>query len=449
VLEALQDGFSKVLKNLRGEAKIRPEHIDRALEEIKTNLLEADVQFQVVKRFLENVRGKALGSEVIGSLTPYQQFVYILQSEMLNTLGTEAEFSLSARPPVVILMAGLQGAGKTTSSAKLGIYLKRKQKRKPLLVSVDIRRPAAIEQLERLAADAKIDYLNPSSMDPLERARAAINFAGTYGLDTVIVDTSGRLSIDDELMKELEDLYHGLRPKQVLYVADAMSGQQGLQVAEGFAKKIGLTGAVLSKSDADSRGGVALSIREALGVPLCFVGIGEKLEDFEAFHPDRWVGRILGMGDLQSLVEKVEQVTQDEKQKGVDPEKMAQKAFKGGLNLEDFQQQMKMMSKLGSMKSLMGMIPGMGAMAGKVDSEAMEKRLKRIDAMICSMTPSEKKHPDIINGTRKRRITAGSGTKVEELNQFLKEFYDMQKLMKRFKGAKGMPGMGGLGRLFG
>lgn len=449
MLENLQNRFQSALKTLKGEAKIRPAHIEAALGEIKKSLLEADVQFQVVKRFLDRVKEKALGEEVVGSLTPYQQFVYILQKEMQGILGEAPEFKLDVKPPVIVLMAGLQGTGKTTSTGKLAHYVRRKLKKKPLLVSVDVRRPAAIEQLERLAKDAKVDYINPESGDPLERARKAVEYAQTYGIDLVFIDTAGRLSIDEEMMSELERLYRELKPHFVFYVADAMSGQAGLQVAEGFSERIGLNGAILSKADGDARGGVALSIREALGVSLMFVGTGEKMEDFEAFHPDRWVGRILGMGDLKGLVERVEEVTQEASFKGAKPEKMAKRALKGKMTLVDFQEQMKMLRKLGSVKGLMGMIPGMGQMAGQIDSEALEKRFKRIDAMILSMTPSEREHPDVIDGSRKRRIAGGSGTKVEEINQFLTEFWQMQKMMKKFKGMKGMKGLPGMGRLMG
>lgn len=446
MLESLQDKFQSALKTLKGEAKIRPSHIEEALAEIKKSLLEADVNFSVVKRFLLRVQDQALGAKVVGSLTPYQQFLYILQSEMQAVFGEPLEFSLQAKPPVIILMAGLQGSGKTTSSGKLAYLIKRKLKKKPLLISVDVRRPAAIEQLERLAKDAKVDYLNPNSMNPVERAEQALNYARTYGIDVLIVDTAGRLSIDEELMGELQELHSKLEPHYVFYVADAMSGQQGLQVAEGFSAKVGLNGAIVTKADADARGGVALSIREALQVPLAFIGAGEKLEDFESFHADRWVSRVLGMGDLKSLVEKVEEVTHEAKAKGQKPESMAKRALKGKLSLVDFQEQMKMLSKMGSLKSLMGMIPGMGQMAGKVDMDALEGRFKRIDAMINSMTHQERDYPDVINGSRKRRIATGSGTSVEELNQFLTEFWQMQKMMKNFKGMKGMKG---LGKLFG
>jgi len=443
MLESLQDKFQSALKTLKGEAKIRPSHIEEALQEIRKSLLEADVSFPVVKRFLQRVQDQALGSKVVGSLTPYQQFLYVLQSEMQAVFGDPLDFNLQAKPPVVILMVGLQGSGKTTSSGKLAHFIKRKLKKKPLLVSVDVRRPAAIEQLERLAKDAKVDYLNPQTKDPSARAKQAVEYAKTYGIDVLIVDTAGRLSIDDELMSELQDLHRELEPNYVFYVADAMSGQQGLQVAEGFSKRVGLNGAIVTKADADARGGVALSIREALAVPLAFVGSGEKLEDFESFHADRWVSRVLGMGDLKSLVEKVEEASQEAKSAGKKPESMAKRALKGKLSLVDFQDQMKMVSKMGSLKSIMGMIPGMGQMAGKVDTEALEGRLKRIDAMINSMTPTERAHPDMINGSRKRRISSGSGTSVEELNQFLTEFWQMQKMMKNFKGMRGM------GKLFG
>lgn len=449
MVEGLQNKFQSALKTLRGEAKIKPEHIEGALQELRKSLLEADVSLKVVKSFLERMKAQALGEKVLGSLKPYEQFMYLLQKEMMEIFGETKEFDLKVKPPAIILMAGLQGTGKTTSSAKLAHYLRRKLKKKAVLVSVDVQRPAAIEQLERLASDIKVDYFNTDSMVPLERAQKAIEYARMYGSDAVIIDTAGRLSIDEDLMAELEELHAKTKPHHVFYVADAMSGQAGLQVAEGFAKRVGLTAAILTKTDADARGGVAFSIREALGVPLQFVGAGEKMEEFELFHADRWVGRILGQGDLKSLVEKVEDVTKQAAAQGIKPEKAAKRALKGQMNLIDFQEQMKMMSKMGSLKGLMGMIPGMSQMAGQLDTDQMEKRLKRIDAMINSMTPGERKKPDVIDGSRKRRIAKGSGTKVEEINAFLKEFWQMQKMMKQFKGMKGLKGMPGLGKLFG
>jgi len=312
-----------------------------------------------------------------------------------------------------------------------------------LLVSVDVTRPAAIEQLERLAKDAKIDYFNTPSQSSLERAQQAVRYAQTYGLDFVIVDTAGRLSIDEALMKELEELKAQLKPHQILYVADAMSGQQGLQVAEGFLKRVGLTGAALTKADADARGGVAFSIREALRVPLQFVGTGEKVDAFDVFHPDRWISRILGMGDMEGLLEKAGDMVDDHAGGAKKAEAQAKRLAKGQLTLLDFQEQMKMMSKMGSFGSLLGMVPGLSSMANKVDTEAVEKKMKRVDAMINSMTKDERMNPDLLNGGRKRRVAGGSGTQVEEINQFLREFFEMQKLMKRFGGGK-MRGMSGL-----
>lgn len=450
MFEGLQDRLDKTLKVLKGQAKIRPEHIEEALKEIRTSLLEADVQFAVVNRFLERVREQAIGSKVAASLTPYQQFIKILSNEMLEIFGPAKELDFAVKPPVILLMVGLQGSGKTTSSAKLALYAKKKLKRKPLLVSVDVTRPAAIEQLERLAADVKIDNFKTASMKPVQRAQEALKYAQTYGLDFLIIDTAGRLSIDESLMQELADLKAALSPQHIIYVADAMSGQAGLQVAEGFSSLIGLTGAILSKTDGDTRGGVAFSIREALKVPLQFVGTGEKLEGFEVFHPDRWVSRILGLGDVLTLIEKAEEVAKDQDEGKMKDQ--AKRMMKGQLSLKDFQEQMKMVSKMGSLGGMMGMIPGMGAMAGKIDHDAIAKRMKKIDAMINSMTMKEREDPDLLNGNRKRRVTAGSGTQVEELNQFLKEFYEMQKLMKRFSGKGAMRGLSGLmggGRPFG
>lgn len=442
MFEDLQSGLEKTLKVLKGQAKIRPEHIDEALKEIRTSLLEADVQYAVVNRFLERVKEEAVGKKVADSLTPYQQFIKIISKEMLDIFGPAKELDLAHKPPVVLLMVGLQGSGKTTSSAKLALYAKKKLKRKPLLVSVDVTRPAAIEQLERLAADAKIDYFKTTSVSPVKRAEEAVKYAQTYGLDFLIVDTAGRLSIDEPLMKELAEIQSAVKPQHLLYVADAMSGQQGLQVAEGFSARVGLTGAVLSKTDGDARGGVAFSIREALKVPLQFVGTGEKLDGFEPFYPDRWVSRILGLGDVLTLIEKAEEVAKDQDESKMKDQ--AKRMMKGQLTLRDFQEQMKMISKMGSLGGMMGMIPGMGNLVGKIDQEAIAQRMKRIDAMINSMTPAEREDPDLLNGGRKRRVTAGSGTKVEDLNQFLREFQEMQKLMKRFSGKGAMRGMAGL-----
>lgn len=435
MFENLQNTFDKVLSRLKGEAKIRPEHIESALSDLRNSLLEADVQYQVANRFIEQVKTAALGAEVSKGLNPYQQFLKILYKSMLDIFGDQKEFNLSFKPPVIVMMVGLQGSGKTTSSAKLAVYARKKLKRKPLLVSVDVRRPAAIEQLERLGKDAKIDVFSHASMNPLERAQAAVSYAQTYGLDFLIVDTAGRLSIDEELMAELKKLNEGIKPQHILYVADAMSGQQGLQVAQGFSEKIGLTGAILSKSDSDTRGGVAFSIREALKTPLQFVGTGEKLDGFEPFYADRWCSRILGMGDIASLIEKAEEVVKEE---GVNEDAQLRKMLKGNLSLTDFQQQMKMMKKMGSLGSLMGMIPGMSKMAAQVDPEMVDKRLKRIDAVINSMTPLERNKPEVLNGDRKRRISRGSGIQVEEINQFLREFGEMQKMMKRMGSMKGL-----------
>ncbi len=433
MLENLQNQFGRTLKFLSGQAKIRPAHIEEALGQIKTSLLEADVQFKVVNRFLEKVKTRALGVEVERSLTPYQQFLKILSQEMLEVLGSEVSLDFSGKPPLVALMVGLQGTGKTTSAAKLALYLRKKHKRRPLLVSVDVTRPAAIEQLERLAKDAKLDYFNPPTQVPLERAQAALKYAQTYGLDFLIIDTAGRLSIDEPLMQELEVLKSNLSPKFVFYAVDAMSGQQGLSVAEGFATRVGVTGVVLTKTDGDSRGGVAFSIREALGLPLQFVGAGEKIDALEPFVPSRWISRILGMGDIETLLEKAQDVMEET---GGPSKDEAKRMVQGDLTLMDFQKQMKMMSKLGSIGGLMGMIPGMGQMASKINPEQIEAKMKRVDAMINSMTNGERLRPDIINGDRKRRIAKGSGTQVEEINQFLREFGDMKKLMKSLSGKK-------------
>lgn len=442
MFEGIQEKLSQTLKSLSGQAKIRPAHIEQALEELKTSLLEADVQYQVATQFLARVKERALGAEVEKSLTPYQQFLKILSQEMLSIFGDQVEIEFSGKPPLIAFMVGLQGTGKTTSAAKLALYLRKKKKRRPLLVSVDVTRPAAIEQLERMAKDSKLDYFNTSSMNPLERAREAVKYAQTYGLDFVIVDTAGRLSIDEALMQELTQLRDELHPQFIWYVVDAMSGQQGLAVAQGFSERVGLTGAILTKADGDTRGGVSFSIRAALQVPLQFVGLGEKAEAFEPFIAKRWISRILGMGDLESLFEKAQEVVEAT---GGPKEDELKRLSRGELTLADFQTQMKMMSKMGSLTGMMGMVPGMASMARKIDQEQVDRKLKRIDAMINSMTKQERLKPDMINGDRKRRISKGSGTQVEEINQFLREFYEMQKLMKSMAGKK----FRGLGALLG
>lgn len=434
MFEGIQKGLSKTLERLRGQAKIKESDVAEALESIRLSLLEADVEFKVVKRFVERVREAALGAKITQSFTAYQEFQRILYQEILSILGGETTFDLQVKPPVVVFLVGLQGTGKTTSAGKLGFLLKKKMKRKPLLVSVDVTRPAAIEQLERFAKDVKLDVFSSPSLNPHERAAQAFKYAQTYGLDTLIVDTAGRLSIDEAMMGELEELKRGLSPHHVLFVADAMSGQQGVKVAEGFAARVGLTGVILTKADSDARGGVAFSIRETLGVPLYFVGTGEKLEAFEAFQPKRYVSRLLDLGDLEGLVEKAEEI-----QSEISEEK-AKKLTKGDLSLKDFQDQLKMISKLGPMKNLMGMLPGMGQLSQAINQEEVDQKLKRIDSMINSMTVKEREDPDLLDGSRKRRIAKGSGNRVEDLNQFLKDFSEMRKMMKRFSG-KGMRGL--------
>ncbi len=437
MLESLQHKLGRTLSFLRGQARIKEADLDKACAEIKDSLLDADVDYDVVETLLRQIRQKALGAKIPQSLNAFEEFLRILSKELLAIFGETQPFEAKGKPPFIILMSGLQGSGKTTSSGKLAYFLKKKLKRSPLLVSVDITRPAAMEQLERLAKDAGVDYFSTQSQKPVERAREALKYASTYGNDCLIVDTAGRLSIDDSMMAELELLHRELKPQATLYVADAMSGQQGLKVAKGFAERVGLSGAVLTKTDGDSRGGIALSMRHALQVPLLFVGTGEKLDGLEPFHPDRWVSRILGMGDLKSLFEKAE-VAFEEKAPSKDQMK---RLMKGGFNFMDFQEQMKMLSKMGSMGSLLGMIPGMGAMAARVNQADIDKKLKKVNAMINSMTLKERMDPDLLNGDRRRRIAKGSGTTVEDLNAFVREFHEMQKMMKRMGGMKGAKGL--------
>lgn len=441
MFEGLQNGFQKTLTFLKGVPRLTESQIDEVLVQIKETFLQADVDYDVTSKFLEVVRSRAIGQKISTSLSPSEEFLKIISQEMLAIFGADAPFDLSGKPPQVVLMAGLQGTGKTTTSAKLALYLKKKLKRSPLLVSVDVTRPAAIEQLERLAKDVHIDFFSSKSMIPLERAKEAMKYAATYGNDTLIVDTAGRLSISEELMQELANLSNELKPKHILYVADAMSGQAGLQVAKGFSQKVGLTGAVLTKTDGDSRGGVAFSLRAALGVPIHFVGIGEKMDGLDSFIPKRWISRILDRGDIEGLLEKTQEVFAGEKPIEKD---QAHRMLKGQFTFIDFQQQLKMISKMGSFGGLMGMLPGMGSLASKINQDEVNKKLKKINAMIDSMTLSERTEPGLMDGQRKRRISKGSGTTVEEINQFLREFTEMQRMMKQFSGK----GMKGLGQLF-
>jgi len=453
MFETLSDKLESVFKKLRGQGVMTEDNIKEALREVRLALLEADVNFKVVKEFVEAVRVKAVGTEVLQSLSPGQQVVKIVHDELITLMGGHGsnDLDLAAKPPVALMMVGLQGAGKTTSCGKLGNWL-RKQKRRPLLVPADVYRPAAIEQLKTVGRQLSLEVFDSKpDQDPVAICSEALRYAELNGYDTVILDTAGRHQIDDFLMSELERIKSAVQPREILFVADAMTGQEAVNVASGFNERLGLTGAILTKLDGDAKGGAALSIKAVTGTPVKFVGLGEKLDALEVFHPDRLVSRILGMGDVLTLVEKA-QAAFDEK----DAEQLQRKIKKNQFDLEDFLSQMQQLKKLGSLESIMGMIPGMGKMMKQVQGAQFgEKEIKRIEAIIRSMTPSERANHTIINGSRRLRIAKGSGTTVQEINQLLKRFTEAQKMMKQLqklgpknlmKGMGGLPGLGGIGK---
>ena len=441
MFEALSDKLQKVFKNLRGEGKLTAENMEAALREIRVALLEADVHFRVVKQLLEAVKEKALGEEVLNSLSPGQQVVKIVHEELIKILGTHAaRLRFANEPPSVIMIVGLQGSGKTTSSGKLAKWLAKEQ-HTPLLVSVDVYRPAAREQLRIVAKDIKIPIYQglEGEVKPLELAKGARKEAVQTGRDVVIVDTAGRLHIDDSLMVELEELKASLNPVEILFVADAMTGQDAVKSAEEFHKRLGITGVILTKMDGDARGGAALSIRTVTGQPLKFVGIGEKSDAFEPFHPDRVANRILGMGDVLSFIEKVQQNI-DMKS----AEEMQRKLMDNEFSLGDFRDQMKQLSKLGNMESLLGMLPQIGPMKALKNAKVDPKEISRVVAIIDSMTPKERDNHMLINGARRRRIAKGSGTSVNDVNNLLKQYAEARKMMKAFTGS--LSGQGMLGK---
>ena len=447
MFENLSDKLQRAFKNLRGQGIINEENIGEALKEIRMALLEADVNFKVVKELIEHIREKALGQEVMTALSPTEQVVKIMRDEMVAILGKDtAKLKFASQPPTVILMAGLQGSGKTTTSGKLANWLK-KGGHRPMLVSVDVYRPAARQQLKVVAEaiKAKIyegklegesgmasggsEALPPLTKEVERLAKEARREAINSGCDVLIVDTAGRLHIDDQLMDEMQVLKKLLNPQEILFVADAMTGQDAVKSADEFHKKLTLSGVILSKMDGDARGGAALSIRNVTGQPIKFIGVGEKYDALEPFHPDRIVGRIMGMGDIMSLIEKAEE-TLDKKQS----EEFASKALSGdGFSLGDFRDQLRQVKKLGSLQSIVGMLPKVGAFAGmqaaadKVD----DKELGRVEAIINSMTPYERDHHESINGSRRKRIARGSGTTVQQVNQLLRQYAQMKKMFKQ------------------
>ena len=449
MFESLSGRLQDVFQSLRRETKLTPEAIEAALREIRLALLEADVNFKVVKAFIDRVRDRAMdaiqGSATPGAtgdtlrgLSPVQQVVRIVRDEMLALFGNaEGGLQPSAKKPRVILMLGLQGAGKTTTSGKLGKWLK-KQGRYPLLVSTDVKRPAAIQQLNVVAEKAGLRVHDPEGlMDPVARAKGALAEATNLGFDVVIVDTAGRLHIDDELMTELVAIRDVTDPADRLFVADAMTGQDAIKSAGEFNARVGVTGVVLTKMDGDARGGAALSVVSVVGVPIAFAGSGETLDDLEPFHPDRVVSRVLGMGDVLSLIEKAEAAISAE-----DAEALEEKILANDFTLEDFRDQLKTIRKMGPLESIMGMLPGMGNLKALAENKPDEKQISRIEAIIGSMTPDERRKQHIINGSRRKRIAKGSGTSVEEVNRLLKQFVQMQKMLKQLGGMAGLAGGG-------
>ena len=439
MFDNLSEKLQRVFKNMRGEGKLTPENMEAALKEIRLALLEADVHFRVVKQFIEAVKEKAMGQEVLTALSPTQQVVKIVRDEMVKMLGMhQAKLRMANEPPSIFMMVGLQGSGKTTSSAKLARWLS-KNGHNPILVSVDIYRPAARKQLSVLARDLKLPiYEGPpeDAAKPIELARGARKEAIQTGRDVVLVDTAGRLHIDEDLMNELSQLKELLNPAEILFVADAMTGQDAVKSADEFHKRLGITGSILTKMDGDARGGAALSIRSVTGQPLKFVGVGEKSDALEPFHPDRVAERILGMGDVLSLIEKVSGEI-DMK----DAEEMQRKLLEDDFTLADFRDQIKQIRKLGSMESLMGMIPGMGgAMKELKNAKIDEKEISKVVCIIDSMTPKERNNHMIINGQRRKRIAKGSGTQVQDVNNLLKQYAQMRKMMKSLTGGGGFLG---------
>ncbi len=432
MFDKLQDRFADVLTQLRGQGRLTEDNIKDTLREVRMALLEADVALPVVRQFIEDVREKALGEEVARSLTPGQVLIKIVNDELVALMGLANEqLNLTAQPPAVVLMAGLQGSGKTTSVAKLARWLQEKQKKSVLVVSCDVYRPAAIAQLQTVAAEVGAEFFPSSGTEqPVDIAQRALDYARRHYKDVLIVDTAGRLHVDAAMMEEIQAIHAALKPVETLFVVDAMTGQDAANTAKAFDTALPLTGVILTKTDGDARGGAALSIRQITGKPIKFLGTGEKTTALEPFHPDRVASRILGMGDVVSLVEEV-QARVDHEQ----AEKLVKKLKKGkDFDLADFKEQLEQMNKMGGMASLMEKLPGMGQLPEHVKNKASDREMGKLIAIINSMTPGERRFPAIIKGSRKRRIAAGSGTQVQDINQLLKQFLQMQKMMKKMKG---------------
>ena len=434
MFENLTEKFQGVLKTLRGQGRISEGNIEAAVREVRLALLEADVNYNVVKEFAAAIKEKALGAEVLASLTPDQHFIKIVHAELAKMVGGEAQdLNLARRPPVPLMLVGLQGSGKTTTCGKLALLLQ-KRKRRPFLVPADVYRPAAIEQLKVLGGQIGIPVFDSDpGADPVDICREAVRYADLNGFDTVLLDTAGRLHIDEELMEELRRIKDAVDPGDILLVADAMTGQDAVNVARTFHQKLALSGVILTKLDGDARGGAALSIRAVTGAPIKFVGVGEKLDALEPFHPDRMASRILGMGDILTLVEKAQE-TIDEKQ----AKELERKLRKSQFTLEDFREQLLRVRKMGSMEDLLGMIPGMGGKLKEMKGAAPdENELKKTIAIIDSMTLEERRNAKVLNGSRRKRIALGSGTSVQEVNRLLKNFQQAEEMIKRLSKAGG------------
>ena len=436
MLDNLTSRFSNVFKNIRGQSKLTEDNIKEALREVRLALLEADVALPIVKDFVNNVKKKALGREITDSLTPDQAFIGVVNEALVDLMGKEnSSLNLAAAPPAVVLMAGLQGAGKTTTVGKLSRLLKNEQKKKILVVSADVYRPAAIEQLKLLAEQVGVDFFpSDAGQQPVDIARAAVDYAKKHFYDVLMVDTAGRLAIDEAMMNEIKALHAAVNPVETLFVVDAMLGQDAVNTAQAFNEALPLTGVILTKMDGDSRGGAALSVRQTTGKPIKFIGIGEKVNGLEPFHPDRIASRILGMGDVLTLIEDV--------QKGIDEEvaaKMAKKLHKGkGFDLNDFKEQIQQMRNMGGLENIMSKMPGeIGQLSKQIPEGTAEKAMGHVEAIINSMTAKERANPALLKASRKRRIAAGSGTTIQEVNKMLKQFEQSQQMMKMFSG-KGM-----------
>lgn len=436
MFENLTDRLTKTLRNITGQGRLTEDNIKDTLREVRMALLEADVALPVIKDFINEIKTKALGTEVSTALNPGQEFIKIVFDELKSVMGEEnSSLDLNSQPPAVILMAGLQGAGKTTSTAKLALFLKERQKKKVMLVSTDVYRPAAIEQLKTLARDVGVEFFASSTEEnPVDIANKALKQAKLSFMDVLIVDTAGRLHVDEDMMKEIKELYAAVNPIETLFVVDAMTGQDAANTAKAFSEALPLTGVILTKIDGDARGGAALSVRRITGKPIKFLGAGEKIEALEPFHPDRMASRILDMGDVLTLVEELQRKVDTKK-----AEKMAEKFKKGkGFDFEDFREQIGQLRNMGGMMGMLDKLPGINSIPDEVKNKMNDKEIYRKEAIINSMTPKERRKPEIIKGSRKKRIAEGSGVDISEVNKLLKEFDQMQKMMKRLQAKGGM-----------